>query len=234
MSDQSARKPMLFSPPLPPVSLAARHTVVIGRSRECDLVLAAGDASRKHCEVLARGDRFAVRDLGSRNGTFVNGERVEAERALNAGDQIELGSSTITFCQVDAGLHGAAPNNAETQFFAKPTSAEAFRGDLEEIPPFAVLQILEMGCKTGLLELSGDQDAGRLWLANGRPVHAEAGKQIGFDAAIAMANTARGRFRFEPQIDAPRATIQASVTQLLLEAARLLDEARALDPGDAD
>ncbi len=227
MPDGASRKPMLFSPPLPPVSLAERQSVVIGRSRECDLVLAAGDASRRHCEVTRRGDVFVVRDLESRNGTVVNGERVESERALEPGDQIELGSSTVTFCQVDTGLHAQAPNNAETQFFTKRAATDAFQGDLAEFPTFAVLQILEMGLKTGLLELSGDEGIGRLWLADGRPTHAECDKQVGFDAAVAIANTALGRFSFEPQIDAPQATIQASVTQLLLEAARLLDEERA-------
>ncbi len=231
MSDPAPRKPMLFSPPLPPLSLDARPMVVIGRSRDCDLVLPTPDASLQHCKVSAQDERFSVRDLESRNGTFVNGERIRIERVLSPGDQIEVGSATITFCEVASGLHRVASSDAETQFFSKPTPAEALQGDLAEIPPFAVLQILEMGEKTGMLELSGDDGIGRLWFTAGRPTHAQVGKRVGFDAAVELTNTARGRFSFEPQIDAPHATIDASITELLLEAARQLDEAREGEAG---
>jgi hypothetical protein len=107
----------------------------------------------------------------------------------------------------------------------RPALGECVRGDLAEIPPFAVLQMLEMGSKSGVLELDSDGVPGKLWLVDGRPVHAETKEQRGFDAAIAMVNADIGRFRFEPNRAAPERTIEASVTELLLEASRLLDEA---------
>jgi hypothetical protein len=70
---------------------------VLGRSRECDLVIADENVSRKHAEVRPSGGAWIVRDLGSTNGVRVNGERVGGAQPLRPGDRIEMGLSTITF-----------------------------------------------------------------------------------------------------------------------------------------
>ena len=216
---------MLFFPPLPPIQLRPQATCVIGRSRSCNLRLPSADASRRHAEILAGRDGFVLRDLRSTNGTFVNGERVQ-ERTLKPGDRIQIGGDTITFCQVEAPIDRAAPTIGEekTILVERPALGQLFQGNLAEFPVFAVLQILEMGRKTGLLRIEADAGPGKLWLCAGAPVHAETKHQKGFDAAIAVVNLGSGHFTFEPQQDAPERTIQASVTELLLEASRLQDE----------
>lgn len=100
-------------------------------------------------------------------------------------------------------------------------------GDLSEIPTVALLQVLELSSKTGLLQIDWSDGGGRIWLRLGAPVHAETGNQVGFDAAVSIANAASGQFRFEPDVASPEQTIQASVTALLLEAARQIDETSA-------
>ncbi|MCI0341211.1 MAG: GAF domain-containing protein, partial [Planctomycetales bacterium] len=70
--------------------------VVVGRAEECRLRLAGSDVSRRHCRVVRSGGGYAVQDLGSQNGTRVNGERVE-ERPLRPGDRIEVGSAVLFF-----------------------------------------------------------------------------------------------------------------------------------------
>ena len=216
---------MLFFPPLPPVQLRPQASCVIGRSRSCNLRLPSSDASRRHAEILAGRDGFVLRDLRSTNGTFVNGERVE-ERTLRPGDRIQIGGDTITFCQVEAPTERAAATIGEekTIMIERPALGQMFQGDLAEIPVFAVLQILEMGRKTGVLLIDSEQGPGKLWLCAGAPTHAETKLQKGFDAAVTVVNMSTGRFTFEPLQEAPERTIQASVTELLLEASRLLDE----------
>jgi hypothetical protein len=81
-----------------------------------------------------------------------------------------------------------------------------------------------MGRKTGVLKVDGGAEVGRLWLADGRPLHAETKTQKGFDAALSLMHTETGRFSFEPNASPPECTIEANVTELLLEAARALDE----------
>jgi FHA domain-containing protein len=78
------------------------HGAVIGRSRECDVVIEDENASRRHAEVRPSGGSWIVRDLGSTNGVKVNGRRVDrggAGQSLKPGDRIELGLTTLTFEQ---------------------------------------------------------------------------------------------------------------------------------------
>ena len=70
---------------------------VIGRSRECDVVLADQNVSRKHAEVRPSGGKWIVKDLGSTNGVKVNGRRINGPQSLKPGDTIELGTSSIGF-----------------------------------------------------------------------------------------------------------------------------------------
>ena len=70
--------------------------VVLGRSRECDIRVSDVNVSRRHSEVRNQGDDYWIADLGSTNGTTVNGKRVERAR-LQDGDRITLGSTEIVF-----------------------------------------------------------------------------------------------------------------------------------------
>jgi len=218
-------KPMLFCPPHPPIALGQRDTIAIGRSRSCDLRLAGGDASRRHAEISGGPKGFTLSDLGSTNGTYVNDKRVQ-KHLLKPGDRIEIGTSVITFCEVGGGLEkiGLDRDRERTIQVERPAGGQVFEGDLAEIPPFAVLQILEMGNKSGLLTIDADACQGRLWLAHGAPIHAETKRCSGFDAAIEIVNVATGRFTFRPHENPAERTIEASVTELLLEASRMLDE----------
>ena len=71
---------------------------VIGRSRECDLVLDDPNVSRRHAELRREDGGWAVHDLGSTNGIKLNGRRSRGGR-LNPGDEITLGLSRLTFEQ---------------------------------------------------------------------------------------------------------------------------------------
>ena len=72
------------------------HGIVIGRSRECDLRIADGNASRRHAEVVQEGDDYVVVDLGSTNGTELNGRRITRE-TLTDGDRITIGATDLVF-----------------------------------------------------------------------------------------------------------------------------------------
>jgi pSer/pThr/pTyr-binding forkhead associated (FHA) protein len=64
---------------------------LIGRSQECHLCAGSSAVSRKHCAILRTDNRVAVKDLGSRNGTLVNGKKIEGEVELASGDEITVG-----------------------------------------------------------------------------------------------------------------------------------------------
>ncbi|HTO05866.1 MAG TPA: DUF4388 domain-containing protein [Myxococcota bacterium] len=220
------RTALLFCPPLAPLELGPAKRVAIGRGRDCELNLINDSASRRHAEVYAEGAEFLVRDLGSKNGTFVNGAPVTRPRALRPGDRIAVGTSTITFCLVEGSVAGffKDPEGQETMIVAREPQREVFRGELSEIPIFVVLQMLEMGHKSGVLEVTADSGPVRLWLGDGQPLHAENEKARGMEAALAAVGSTRGSFRFEAGSDARERTLLMSMTEFLLEASRQIDE----------
>ena len=67
----------------------------IGRSREADIPLLDDKVSRVHCGIRFSEGEFYLKDLKSRNGTFVNGQRVEDTLKIKAGDRIQIGSTVF-------------------------------------------------------------------------------------------------------------------------------------------
>jgi predicted component of type VI protein secretion system len=76
-----------------------RDMTVIGRREDCDLRIPLGDVSRKHCRLILDGDTIKVEDLGSSNGTYRNGERVQ-QTELTSGDTLQIGP-VVFVLQVD-------------------------------------------------------------------------------------------------------------------------------------
>src|SRR5215212_5082098 len=67
-----------------------RDMTVIGRREDCDLRIPLSDVSRKHCRVIVNGETIKAEDLGSSNGTYVNGERIQ-QAEVGAGDTLQIG-----------------------------------------------------------------------------------------------------------------------------------------------
>jgi pSer/pThr/pTyr-binding forkhead associated (FHA) protein len=70
----------------------------VGRRPDSDIFLDDVTVSRRHAEFYRHGGRFAVRDVGSLNGTYVNRERIE-EAALSGGDEVQIGKFRLVFLQ---------------------------------------------------------------------------------------------------------------------------------------
>jgi len=82
--------------------------MTVGTLESNDVVVDADGVSRVHAAFERFGDSWCVRDLGSRNGTFVNGGRVIGEQALHSGDEIRLGRLRLLFRGPSAGNETAA------------------------------------------------------------------------------------------------------------------------------
>jgi pSer/pThr/pTyr-binding forkhead associated (FHA) protein len=105
--------PVVAPPPVPaatPVTLTfggskqtvSKPRIVIGRSREADVRVPDESMSRRHAEIRQEDGEYWLVDLGSMNGTRVNGKRVDRRR-LADGDTIVLGSTEIVFGRPAAG-----------------------------------------------------------------------------------------------------------------------------------
>src|SRR5437868_3980586 len=73
-----------------PAFTIRRFPCVLGRHSDCDERLELPFISRRHCTFAVRGDTVWVEDLGSRNGTFLNGERLEGSQPLRDGDRLDI------------------------------------------------------------------------------------------------------------------------------------------------
>ncbi len=71
------------------------HGAVIGRNSDAGVRLASDEVSRRHAHIIESGGRWLVQDLGSRNGTWINGERTSRASPLADGDKIELGGGIV-------------------------------------------------------------------------------------------------------------------------------------------
>ena len=83
---------------------------VVGRRQDCDLCIPLQIVSRRHCEFNLDGGQLRLRDLDSRNGTFINGGRVTNQIDVNPGDKIQIGPLDF-IAQIDG-----KPENASVAF----------------------------------------------------------------------------------------------------------------------
>ena len=89
------------------VPLPSKVTI-IGRRQDCDLRIPLMPVSRRNCHLILHNKTLKIRDLGSRNGTFLNGKRIE-EATAQAGDNITIGPLTF-----------AIQINGQPKEFARP------------------------------------------------------------------------------------------------------------------
>jgi serine phosphatase RsbU (regulator of sigma subunit) len=90
--------------------------LIVGRATECDLALADPFLSRQHARLLRRGETVEVEDLGSSNGTRLNGEPVTARSVVRPGDLIELSGTTMALHTGDR-AGAAGPRTTEQSLY---------------------------------------------------------------------------------------------------------------------
>jgi hypothetical protein len=73
-----------------------RSETILGRAPDCDIVIVDKSVSRAHASIVLAASGPAIRDLGSRNGTWVNGLRIGSDRRLRPGDRVRLGCAALT------------------------------------------------------------------------------------------------------------------------------------------
>jgi predicted component of type VI protein secretion system len=103
-----------------------RDVTVIGRREDCDLRIPLHDVSRKHARLVREGDQLRIEDLGSSNGTHLNGQRIERDAVLQAGDSVQVGP-VVFVVQVDGmpadeDLHPITAESAATAAMLAPSA----------------------------------------------------------------------------------------------------------------
>ncbi|MGH7180043.1 MAG: FHA domain-containing protein [Tepidisphaeraceae bacterium] len=105
-----------------------KDLTVIGRREDCDFRIQLGEISRKHCKLLRDNGSLRVEDLGSSNGTFHNGARVQ-EAELQAGDTLQVGSVAFVV-QID----GSPPDEDLAPVVASRSADGSLSGEFGSEP----------------------------------------------------------------------------------------------------
>jgi tetratricopeptide (TPR) repeat protein len=108
----------------------------VGRGADQDMVLADIAVSRRHITIHAEGGRFRLKDLGSGNGTLINGQRVDSV-LLNDGDQIEVGNTLMRFDHAMSRAASASQQQQTPPPYASPSSAPAYSAPVAHSYPMA-------------------------------------------------------------------------------------------------
>jgi pSer/pThr/pTyr-binding forkhead associated (FHA) protein len=228
--------------------LKMNRQVIIGRSSELDMVLVEDMVSRKHAKISIGPGKIVIEDLGSTNGTFVNGEKVRQAR-LKEGDRILIGTSILKLIVQQGGLAAELPDAvvkerleeaAQAQAAKQTSKTSSMMGKIEDIPLPDLLQLFHTSKKNGVLAVAGEHEA-RIYLRQGRVYYAvidgdhSLGPQKSFNRIITWEE---GDFELQPP-DGQEFMVELdrSTEALLMDALRLMDEykriASHLPPLDA-
>jgi len=119
------------------------NVTVIGRRRNCDLRIPLDSISRRHCQLSLENGTLKVRDLGSRNGTFLNGKRIKEEVA-KAGDFIQIGPVLFAL-QIDGRPAKITPPASRPKAKkAVPAASDQEFADLEGSGSFADIDLEDL------------------------------------------------------------------------------------------
>jgi pSer/pThr/pTyr-binding forkhead associated (FHA) protein len=215
--------------------LRPNREIVVGRSSDLDMVLVEDMVSRKHAKITTDEKGVSIQDMGSTNGTFVNGEKIR-KVDLKDGDRILIGTSIIKLVavtgeSVEALSEKEARSKMQVTASHRP-SPKSMSGNLEEIPLPDLLQLLSTSRKSGVLVLRSDWGVGRIFFRKGQIYFAtiqEMAQVAPRKAMFRMLGWNQGVFELEPPDDRPALEeLTDSMEGLLMEGMRQLDEFRAL------
>ena len=206
--------------------------LVIGRSSDLDMVLIEDMVSRKHAKITLQDGAITIADLGSTNGTFVNGEKVKKTQ-LKEGDRVLIGTSILKLVTVQRSALPIDARAAQEQLERTAAAQErkgrsAVQGRLEEVPLVDLLQLLSTSKKTGAVVIKGYR-GGRIHLRSGKVVSAAIDADPTLPAKKAlyrMVTWGQGGFEFAPQEElAPMpGEIAESTDRLIMEAIQQAEE----------
>ena len=125
---------------------------VIGRRHDCDLWVPLASVSKRHCQLNCSDGVLIIRDLGSRNGTFLNGKAVD-EAAIKAGDSIKVGPLVFVF-QIDGQPETIVQAGSVTRSLPRQDAVTKDAAD-EQFEDFAESDELDSLDELGLSEEGG-------------------------------------------------------------------------------
>src|ERR1043165_7587205 len=217
--------------------LRMNREIIIGRSSDLDMVLVEDMVSRRHAKISSTDGDVYIQDMGSTNGTFVNGEKIAGRAQLHEGDRILVGTSIIKVVAVEGSIIQQSEAEARRRLEAgaqqrQATQGRPMSGVIEEIPLPDLLQLLSTSRKSGVLTVNNGVSIGKIYLRKGAIYFATINDDFAVSpqkAVCRMLAGLSGTFELEPSVELQvMEEIQESTEGLLMEGVRQLDEFRNL------
>ncbi|MEW5851183.1 MAG: FHA domain-containing protein [Myxococcota bacterium] len=212
--------------------LFADKEMVIGRSSDLDMVLVEDMVSRKHAKITTTGGALYIQDLGSTNGTFVNGEKIKKQR-LKEGDRVLIGTSIIKVISqeestVDARTFDPASVRTMLEDVAAQQRSATMSGTIREVPLPDLLQLFGTSKKSGVLQVISPSGNGKIFLRGGRLYYAviDDNHDLGpMKSVCRMLGWTDGDFELLPPSDEEfLLELEDSTEAIIMEGLRQLDE----------
>jgi hypothetical protein len=205
--------------------------IVVGRSSDLDMVLVEEMVSRKHARIAYENDAVVIEDLGSTNGTFVNGEKIKRAQ-LKEGDRVLIGTSILKVIVMDGSSHEQGRPNLEVVAAQRRTSSpRTMSGSIDEVPLPDLLQLFSTSKKNGALVIRTEEDIGRIFLTKGVIYYAtinDLSDLPPIKCIFRMLTWQKGLFDFDASDtrEFPK-PVEVTVQEILMESLRQLDELNA-------
>ena len=207
--------------------LMKNRELLIGRSQDMDICLVEDMVSRKHAKIATTGGQVVIQDLGSTNGTFVNGEKIRKQR-LKEGDRILVGTSILKLVSAD---EGTGDGESLEEVAARRPKTQGISGSIEDVPLPDVLQLLSTSRKSGVLAIKATRN-GQIYLRDGQIFFANLDDNFDLNPLKVLFRILawpRGSYKLEPEIKRTfPSEIKDSTESLLMEGMRQLDELKRL------
>ncbi|MCC6553814.1 MAG: DUF4388 domain-containing protein [Polyangiaceae bacterium] len=205
--------------------LGEHQEIIVGRSSDLDMVLVEDMVSRRHARIACSDQQIVIEDLGSTNGTFVNGEKIK-RATLKEGDRVLIGTSILKVVSTDPGAAPARRRMDEHSLRSGQT--RSMSGSIDEIPLPDLLQLFGTSKKSGVLIVRSEEDVGKIYLRKGIVTYAtinDLAEMPPLKSVYRIRTWTGGTFDLEPAEDRViTGEISATVQELLMEGLRQVDE----------
>jgi hypothetical protein len=225
-----------------------REPLTIGREPGCELRLYSAEVSRRHARITRTQSGYSIQDLGSANGTWVNGRSAMKPAKLEHEDLIAIGAVQLQFLIVDAERDQIAqrfsPGLDETDHVVQSAAVAnaLFAGKFTRETLHQVCQLIEFHQHAGLLRVEAGGCVGYLRFKEGLVVDARFGPATGEKAARSLLSSLHGDYAFyawrpeSPGAVAPGGSIRLQALAVVMEVLRAEEsqEQRIADEGLLD
>jgi len=206
------------------VPLRAGHSYVMGRGRDCEIVVEDIACSRRHALITLSedGEDAFITDLGSRNGCYLNGERVTERLVMQQGARIRIGTTVYLLHLLEAPEEIDFSETGTIGFDQAGIAEDIDGGELAHYGLVELLKLLVHSRRNLSLHVALPDDNAQIEIRKGELLAASCGGLDGFNALVKLGRNETGIFWVVENEDQVDGNVEESSARVLVELTRCL------------